>query len=166
MLFGQLALIAHCANIPTPLIKYRRHPKSVSIANPRAQVELALKVSRVLARSFCQKTGVAEFDPGPFCNHADYVFDFGLRDYKEQFACMASALRRGLGRSTALERELAFRNVLATRNPATMMWRYLRFLSGNGILPAEKRTVRNWILKDVRRDMYVYRAPGRICAPV
>jgi glycosyltransferase involved in cell wall biosynthesis len=157
VLFGQLAVLAPCANIQAPLIKYRRHPKAVGIANPKAQIEVALTVSRFLARSFCRRHGLESFDPGPFCNHADYVFDFGRQDYEPQFAQMADILRRGLGSSAELERELAFRRVLATRRPAVMAARYLRFAMTNATLPSEGRTVRNWLLKDVRRGRYVYR---------
>ena len=70
---------------------------------------------------------------------------------------MAAALRRGLGRSEALERELAFREILASRS-GTMALRFMRFLLGNTALPMERRTVRNWLLKDLRQGKYVYRA--------
>jgi glycosyltransferase involved in cell wall biosynthesis len=157
VLFGQLALLGPCANIEAPLIRYRRHKKSVGIVNPVAQIETALRISRFLARSFCHMHGLDVFDPGPFCNHADYVFDFGRRDYTGAFSQMADALRRGLGHSAALERELAFRRVLAARNSGEMALRYLSFLSGNVSSPAERRTVRNWLLRSLRHGKYVYR---------
>jgi hypothetical protein len=159
LLFGQLALLGPCANVPAPLIQYRRHPKSVGIADPTGQIELALKVSRFLAKSFCLMNGSSAFDPGPFCNHADYVFDFGQRDYSGEFLHMAGALRRGLGDSAELERELAFRRVLANRTSSEMALRYLLFQLRNRALPSERRTVRNWLLRDIRRGKYVYRSP-------
>ena len=162
MLFGQLALLGPCANIETPLIQYRRHEKSVGIANPAAQIETALRISRFLAHSFCRMRGLEEFDPGPFCNHADYVFDFGRRDYDGLFSRMADILRRGLGRSDALDRELAFRRVLATRNSGEMASRYLGFVLGNVSSAAERRTVRNWLLRDLRHGKYVYRPTDRM----
>jgi len=158
ILFGQLALLGACANIPVPLVQYRRHDKSVSIANPVAQVEVALKVSRFLSSSFCRMKGVSAFDPGPFCNHADYVFDFGRRDYAGAFCHMSAVLRAGLGSSPELERELAFRHILATRNSRKMMSRFLRFQLRYRTSPAERRTVRNWILRDLRRGKFVYRS--------
>jgi hypothetical protein len=39
---------------------------------------------------------------------------------------MADALRRGLGQSAELERELAFRRILTTRNSGLMAARYLQ----------------------------------------
>jgi glycosyltransferase involved in cell wall biosynthesis len=158
ILFGQLALLGPCANIAAPLIQYRRHPQSVGVANPAAQIEIALKVSRFLAKSFCRVAGLEDFDPGPFCNHADYVFDFGRQDYATEYARMADILRRGLGPSPELERELAFRRVLATRNSREMALRYLRFRLNRSIWPNERRTVRNWLLRDLRHGKYVYRA--------
>jgi glycosyltransferase involved in cell wall biosynthesis len=157
ILFGQLALLGPCANIAMPLIQYRRHKKSVGVKSPIEQIAQALKVSRFLAKSFCLRNGLDVFDPGPFCSHADYVFDFGARDYTDRFQKMASVLRRGLGNSDALERELAFRRVLATRDSRQMVQRFLHFMLGNVTLPAERRTVRNWLLRDLRRGRYVYR---------
>lgn len=157
ILFGQLALLGPCANIQAPLIQYRRHAGSVGIANPSAQIDAALKISRFLARSFCLMNGLYAFDPGPFCNHADYVFDFRLRDHSAEFLHMADVLRRGLGSSPELDRELAFRRVLATRSSGEMALRFLRFQLRHATSPAERRTVRNWLLKDVRRGKYVHR---------
>ena len=165
ILFGQLALLGPCANVPVPLIQYRRHKKSVGVTSPMEQIAQALKVSRFLAKSFCLKNGLESFDPGPFCNHADYVFDFGERDYKDQFQKMATILLRGLGHSDALERELAFRRVLATRDSGAMAQRFLQLMLGNTTLPAERRTVRNWLLKDLRRGRYVYRVAEPAAEP-
>ena len=38
-----------------------------------------------------------------------------------------------------------------------MAQRFLHFLLGNTTLPAERHTVRNWLLRDLRRGRYVYR---------
>jgi hypothetical protein len=70
---------------------------------------------------------------------------------------MAVALRRGLGSSAELERELAFRWVLATRNSAVMAARFLRFNWNYGAMPNETRSVRNWLLRGIRKGRYVYR---------
>lgn len=158
MLFGQLAQLGPCANVAEPLIYYRRHPNSVSIANPAGQVALSLTASRFLAKSFCQRNGLPEFDPGPFCNHADFVFDFQQSSYADEFSDMARALRTGLGRSPALERELAFRRVLSKRGSIEMASRFVGFELRYSAMPSERRTVRNWLLRTVRRGKYVYRA--------
>jgi hypothetical protein len=158
ILLGQLALLGLCANVPVPLIKYRRHGGSVGIANHAAQVEASLLISRFLAKSFCLMNRVEDFDPGPFCNHADYVFDFRRRDYSIQFDHMARSLLRGLGRSPELARELAFRRILATRRYGKMMYRFMQFQCRYAALAEERRTVRNWLLRKVRRDRYIYRS--------
>jgi glycosyltransferase involved in cell wall biosynthesis len=158
ILFGQLALLGKCVNIPSPLIKYRRHGASVGIANHADQIDLALQVSRFLAKVFCTTNRLEVFDPGPFCNHADYVFDLLRDDYSTEYARMADALRHGLGESAELERELAFRWVLATRNSIEMARRYLSFHFQHSGTTNERRTVRNWLLRNVRNGKYVYRA--------
>jgi len=157
--FGQLALLGQCANIPVPLIKYRRHAGSVSIANHAAQIEASLRISRFLSKSFSRMNGMDEFDPGPFCSHADYVFDFQRPDYSPLFEHMARILSRGLGASSELSRELAFRRILATRRSGTMMYRFLQFQCRYGARPHERRTVRNWLLRNARRGKYVYQSP-------
>ena len=100
---------------------------------------------------------VAEFDPRPFCNHSEYVCDFHHSDYTVAFEQMAVALRCGLGRSKELDRELAFRWALATRDSALMGARYLKFRMKYTATPSEWRTVRNWLLRGARRGKYVYR---------
>lgn len=159
ILFGQLALLGLCANIHAPLVRYRRHPQSVGIAHPMAQIETALRISRFLAKSFSILHGSASFDPAPFCNHADYVFDFHRQDYFAEFAQMAAALRQGLGPSAELERELAFRKILAGRNSWETALRYLWFRARNSSWPQERRTVRNWLLRNIRHGRYIYRSP-------
>ena len=157
-LFGQLALMGPCINIGVPLIKYRRHRESVGSTKGHVQLELSLQISCFLAKSFCKMHAFDEFDPRPFCNHADYVFNCGMGDYSEEYWRMVSALRRGLGDLAELERELAFRWLLATRNSAKIAYRYLRFRRRHGSLLTEYRTVRNWLLRGFRNGKYVYTA--------
>ena len=157
ILFGQLAILGLCANLTVPLIKYRRHSDSVGIANHMAQIEASLKVSRFLSRSFSMMNRVEAFDPGPFCNHGDYVFDFARKDYSVQFERMARSLWRGLGASPELARELAFRRVLARRQYTPMMYRFMKFQIRYAARPPERRTVRNWLLRNMRHDKYIFR---------
>lgn len=157
ILFGQLALLGLCVNLPIPLIKYRRHGSSVGISHHAAQVEASLQISRFLSKSFCLMNRTEEFDPGPFCNHADYVFDFQRTDYSAEFERMARSLWRGLGPSPELARELAFRRILAKRKYAPMLYRFMEFQCRYASLPPERRTVRNWLLRSLRRNKYVYR---------
>lgn len=164
-LFGQLALLGGCANLPMPLVRYRIHGESTSVSNARLQIELSLRVSRFLANSFSARFGGERFDPTPFCNHADHVFDFQRDEYSLEFRQMALTLRRGMGSSHELDRELAFRWVLATRNSSRMSRRYLEFEMKYGATAAERRTVRNWLLRNLRRGKYVYNPPHSADAP-
>jgi glycosyltransferase involved in cell wall biosynthesis len=161
VLFGQLALLGPCANVRMPLIKYRRHPASVGIANPIEQIALSLQISRFLAKSFCLMKGLEAFDPAPFCNHADYVFDCQLDDYSREYAHMANNVRCGLGTSMEVERELAFRRVLATRSAGRMLLRHVHFEGRHRATAQERRTVRNWLLRHMRNGKYVYRDGAR-----
>jgi hypothetical protein len=156
-LFGQLALLGVCANVDAPLIKYRIQSRSVGALNPAHQIGTSLQISHFLAKSFCIMKGVPTFDPGPFCNHGEHIFYFQLRDYTVEFEQMADALRRGLGQSAELERELAFRRILATRNSSRMAARYLQFHLKYAATPREWRTVRNWLLRAVNKAKYHYR---------
>lgn len=161
IMFGQLALAGKCENLKHPLIKYRRHAGSVGVTSQTAQIDVSLAISRFLAKSFSFLYGVEVFDPAPFCNHGDYVFDDYYSDYAEEFSVMAAALRRGFGPSPQLDRELAFRNVMATRRSAAMAYRFMKFRSRHPSLPGERRTVRNWLLKNLRQDKYVYHPSAR-----
>jgi glycosyltransferase involved in cell wall biosynthesis len=155
-LFGQLAFLGLCANVDAPLIKYRVHGGSVGAANLTKQVETALQISRFLAGSFCIMKNVKTFDPGPFCSHSEQIFDFRLKDYSAEFEKMAVALRQGLGQSAELERELAFRWILVTRNSGLMAARYVKFHLKYRATPREWHIVRNWLLRGVRKGQPVY----------
>lgn len=148
-LFAQLAVTAKCRNLSEPLLKYRRHAGSVSIAKYRDQMACSVEISRFLARSFAALHGVAAFDPAPFCSHGEAVFDAGAIDYPHAYSVMAAALISGMGESAALTRELAFRKVLSMRSPAPLTLSYARFVAKHGLKRDELRVVRNWLGRDV-----------------
>ena len=154
-LFGQIALLGRCANIKAPLIQYRYHANSESVSKQAAQSDCAISISRFLARSLATMTGMADFDPAPFCSHSECVFDLGLSDYSAEFNHMAEAMRRGLGGSPELERELAFRHVLANRSPVIMAARFLRFASTHGWQTHEYRVARNWLARPINNKYTV-----------
>jgi hypothetical protein len=158
MLFGQLALLGDCAGIPRPLIKYRVHGGGESVSNSFKQINLSIQVSRFLAQSFSRMHGVEPFDPAPFCSHAEHVIDLGRTDYTDVHAVMATAMVKGFGASREVERELSFRRILATRDSGRMAARYLAFAARHGVVPRERRIVRNWLLRKLRRGKYVYPA--------
>ncbi len=168
-LFGQLALLGRCRNIPAPLIKYRAHDKGVSISNRAAQNASALSISRFLAMSVAEMNGTAVFDPAPFCSHAENVFDCGLKDYSLEFDRMAQSLEGSLGQSRELTRELAFRRVLAKRNAVIMAARYASFVSRNGLRAEEYRLIRNWLARFISDKNVTWveggLAPWRRAAP-
>jgi glycosyltransferase involved in cell wall biosynthesis len=149
-LFGQLALLGKCRNLPGPLIHYRRHPKSESVHKWENQIGSALMVSRFLGMSNAVLKNVEDFDPAPFCAHGESLFDFGTNDYSTEFDRMERAMRRGLGDSNDLKRELEFRRILSNRSSVVMSHRYINFVAKHGFKTDEFRVVRNWLIRTWR----------------
>lgn len=147
-MFGQLAILGKCTNVPAQLIQYRWHGSNVSATRFREQVEVSLEISRYLTRSFCTMHGLPYFDPAPFCNHGGILFDVnGKTDFADEFAQMAYTLRRGLGESEELERELIFRKAASTRQDAALLWRYFQFQSRNAPETGEWNAIRSWLIR-------------------
>ena len=119
----------------------------------RAQILLSLEISRFLARAFCRMHEVPLFDPAPFCNHGGQLVELAHgTDFDAAFNSMALSLRRGLGTSSQLERELHYRQTLAHRSAPVMLLRYARFRHRYPAETGEWLTVRSWLLR---------RLPGR-----
>lgn len=147
-LFGQLAVLGRCANVPEQLIRYRSHGNNVSATRFLDQMTLSLAVARFLTRSFCTLHGLPWFDPAPFCNHGGLLLDVdGQMNFDAEFEKMADALRRGFGASPELERELRFRKAISTRNEATLLWRYNRFRTTHAVENDEWSAVRSWLIR-------------------
>lgn len=147
-MFGQLAILGKCSNVPSELIQYRWHGSNVSATRFREQVEVSLTISRYLTRSFCTMHDLPYFDPAPFCNHGGILFDVaGQTDFSDEFEQMAYTLRRGLGASEELERELIFRKAASTRQDARLLWRYFQFQSRNAPETGEWNAIRSWLIR-------------------
>ena len=146
-LCGQLSLLSRCLNLGEILIRYRHHKDSESAKRRVDQTRCALDISRFLALSLATMKNSFDFDPAPFCTHAEYIFDFGKSDYSDEFERMAVTLKRGLGTSTELECELAFRRVFAKRSMFFMIPRYVTYGSKYGWKADEYRPVRNWLAR-------------------
>lgn len=150
-LFGQLAILGRCANVPQQLIRYRWHGNNVSATRFGEQMALSLQISRFLARSFCVLHGLPWFDPAPFCNHGGQLLDVdGKSNFDADFEKMAAALRRGLDASPEVERELRYRKTISTRNEAKLLWRYNRFATMDVPEIDEWVAVRSWLMRRLR----------------
>lgn len=154
LMFGQLALLGLCVNLGRPLIQYRWHAGNTSSTRLHEQIHLSLAISRYLAKAYCRMHGVPDFDPAPFCNHGGQLVEpaHGGQDFDAAFQTMALALRRGLGASPQVERELRYRHTLAHRRLPYMLLRYLRFRQRYAPETGEWLTLRSWLLR---------RLPGR-----
>jgi hypothetical protein len=147
-LFGQLALLAPCVNLTRKLIRYRWHGGNVGALRHHAQMQVALDISRSLAESVAMLHGVSRFDPAPFCSHGERLFEIeDQADFSAGYALLDPLLRKLAPASAELERELAFRRVLARRDRPTMAARFCAFAARYGARPAEKRTVGSWLLR-------------------
>lgn len=147
-LFGQLAQLQRCANVPQSLIQYRWHGGNVGATKYREQMLMSLRISRNLAASFCMREGLPAFDPAPFCNLGDTLFAIdGAQDFGVEFERMSAALRRGFGSNDEVEREIDYRRVVSTRNDVRLMWRYLRFSRRHAADSGERKAIRSWMMR-------------------
>jgi hypothetical protein len=152
-LFGQLALLGKCRNVPDKLIRYRWHTGNVSATKFADQMKVSLSIARYLARCFSVLHQVGEFDPAPFSslggqltpisNPKQAILDEGLKQ-------IAVQLNRGFGPSKGLDRELTFRRVTGTRNTALMVWRYAQFRSKHTPVSIEWGVVRNSLIAQLK----------------
>jgi glycosyltransferase involved in cell wall biosynthesis len=154
ILFGQIGLSGLCANLDVPLIKYRVHEGSESVAKVAEQIRLCRSVSRFLSKSFCRMRNLQPFDPEPFSNHSGHIYNFGKAELADEFLKVSTALRKGIGDTPAVKRELAFRWVLATRNPLKLTARYARFELLHTRKSGERAVIRNWARRIVRGGKY------------
>ena len=153
-LFGQLALTAKCINVNKNLIKYRWHDSNVSVLHQSAQLQLAIKISRYLAKSLAILHGIQDFDPAPLCNHADQLADVagmnGRIDFSPEYQAAAALISKILPCQTSPNREQAFRRAISVRSIPTMVSRSLSFATRYGYRKSELRTVKSWMLKRAR----------------
>ncbi|SNS73227.1 Glycosyltransferase involved in cell wall bisynthesis [Noviherbaspirillum humi] len=157
---GQLAMLGRCVNLKEPLIRYRWHQTNISKIKAMEQLRVALDVSRYLADSFAALHGTAKFDPAPFCNHGERLFLIGQEtDFRAQFDALKKTLVRVLPPSRGLQRELAFREVLADRRSAAMAAKYASFAARHGVRPSEWHTVKSWLAGSLRRQTLLQVAP-------
>lgn len=164
-LFGQLALVSACMNVRRSLIKYRWHGNNVSATRYVDQMDVALKISRYLAASLATLQNTTYVDPAPFCNHAERLFDLEQQGaWIEQYAALRTVLTRWLPPSYALQRELAFRRVIATRSRTVMASRYAAFVALHGKRPAEFNTVKSWLVHGIKRQPILTLTNTGLCA--
>lgn len=147
-LFGQLAILGKCTNVPEKLIRYRWHGSNVSATRFHEQMDMSLVISRNLVHSFCAVHNLHAFDPAPFCNHGGMIFDVdGQKNFDAEFSQMADTLRLGFGSSDELERELRFRRTISTRVEARLLWRYNQFRATNVPETGEWNAIRSWMVR-------------------
>jgi|GEM_PF-514110 len=154
-LFGQLALTSKCINVNQNLIKYRWHDSNVSVLHQSEQLQLAIRISRYLAKSLALVHGTEHFDPASLCNHADQLAELGEMngqvDFTKEYQAAAALISKILPSQSSANRELAFRRVISIRSIPTMASRSLTFATRFAYRKSELRTVKAWMLRGVRR---------------
>lgn len=162
-LFGQLALIAPCMNLDRKLIQYRWHGGNVGATKHHAQMQVALDISRSLAATVALLHGGTRCDPAPFCNHGERLFAIdGQTDFSDDYERLAATMRTMAPAGPDLDRELAFRRVLARRDRVSMAARWAAFAARHGARPAEWRTVRAWLLRGLQKQPILRLAPSGV----
>lgn len=150
-LFGQLALTARCRNVEERLLNFRWHDNNISIKKEMEQLRMAVAISRYLARSYALLRNMPEFDPAPMCNHGYRLVKFRERDdFRAEFLTIRDSLLGGLGRSDALEKELAFRSCLVRRRSAELLGRYVCYAANCGTDRSEWYTIKSWIIHQAK----------------
>jgi glycosyltransferase involved in cell wall biosynthesis len=163
-LFGQLALTSKCINVNQNLIKYRWHDSNVSVLHQSEQLQLAIRISRYLAKSLAVVHGTDHFDPASLCNHADQLAELaemnGQVDFTEEYQAAAALISKILPFHSSANRELAFRRVISIRSIPTMASRSLSFATRFDCRKSELKTVKSWMLSRVRRTKFCNNHPS------
>lgn len=152
-LFGQLALLAPCRNLEQGLIRYRWHGGNVGATRYLEQMRVALNISRHLADTLAALRGCASVDPAPFCTHGERLFGIeGRDDFGIEYKQLCNLLQQSVPDGEDLRRELAFRGVVAVRSTLQMAAHFLRFAARYGTRQTERRAVKSWLLRGLRRQ--------------
>lgn len=158
-LFGQLGIMGKCMNLDEYLIKYRWHGENVGAKKAFDQITLSVTISRYLAALFCSKNGIEKFDPAPFCSYGGTVLNIGSQWPKKlleiRFNEMERALTKVMGNVTGLKRELAFRQVLKTRNSICMLIRFVWFRLRFQAEIDEWYAVKSWVTRNIKKRTIV-----------
>lgn len=152
-LFGQLALVARCLNVNQSLIKYRWHGNNVGATKYVDQTDLALRISRYLTESLAIIHNTRGFDPAPFCNHGVNLINLhGRTDFTEEYEQMRRFMSKVMPESLELQHELSYRKAISNRLKPVMASRYAAHAARHGIRHVEWRTVRSWLIQDMKKQ--------------
>jgi glycosyltransferase involved in cell wall biosynthesis len=152
-MFGQLALVSRCMNINQSLIKYRWHGSNVGATKYVDQTDLALRISRYLTESLAIINNIKGFDPAPFCNHGVNLINFhGRTDFSEEYEQLRRFMTKVMPESMELQRELSYRKAISNRLKPVMGARYASHAARHGISHVEWRTVRSWMIQDLKKQ--------------
>jgi len=164
-LFGQLALVSRCMNINQSLIKYRWHGANVGATKYIDQTDLALRISRYLTESLAIINNSKGFDPAPFCNHGVNLINFhGRTDFSEEYEQMRRFMTKIMPESLELQHELSYRKAISNRLKPVMAARYASHAARHGVRHVEWRTVRSWMIQDVKKQPILTLTPSGLVA--
>ncbi|WFS25226.1 glycosyltransferase [Rhizobium rhododendri] len=162
-MFGQLAVVGECANVPNTLISYRQHPASVGATKFKEQITSAVNVSRQLMRAFCFINNVQYIDPAPFSTHGERLPQLaGSWDLESDVGRLGTLLRSKLGKSAEVEREIAYRNSLATLTLRGLLVKQMHFAFIHGLTLVELRTLREKLFRNRAKGNYIQLSPEKV----
>jgi hypothetical protein len=114
------------------------------------QMRISLSISRYMTDSLSIMHGLDSPDPAPFRNHGEQLFDVeGRFDFSRSWTEMRSFIKKVMRPSLDLEREMAFRRVIANRSRMMVLSRFLAFSLWHGTYRSERRTVRSWVTREL-----------------
>lgn len=164
-LFGQLALVARCRNTECNLIRYRWHGANVGATKYVDQTQLALDISRYLVDSLAIMHDVDSVDPTPFCNHGvNLIHINGRSDFSVEYDRLVRFMRKTMPESEGLYRELSYRKAISNRSAPIMGARYLAHAARYGTRHVEWRTVRSWLIRDLKKQPILTLTPSGLTA--
>jgi len=164
-LFGQLALVARCMNTERSLIRYRWHGANVGVTRYVDQTQVALDISRYLADSLAIMHGVDSVDPAPFCNHGvNLIHINGRSDFSVEYGRLERFMRKVMPESEELRRELSYRKAISNRSGLVMGARYLAHAARHGVRHVEWRTVKSWLIRDLKKQPILTLTPSGLTA--
>ena len=152
LLFGQLAIERRCGSIARPLLRYRWHGGNQSSVKFEPQMILSHDVARHLVAILAAEHGSAWLDPIPFSNFGGRIEPVATDvDLGEAWQAMRDMIVRVFGDTPGVRRELAFRQVLATRSLPQMLARFAAFRLRHRPDGDEVATIRSFAAATIRR---------------
>jgi glycosyltransferase involved in cell wall biosynthesis len=144
LLFGQMAFLCRCENLPKVLVHYRWHGGNVGSTRKDAQLNKANNISKYLSNFVASMGSASSIDPSPYTNHGNKLMELNKNFDEKDFFNLKEYMLNIIGDSVEFRREFGFREVLRRRDKFSMIFSYFVFSLFNGFRRGEFATVYKW----------------------